>query len=79
MTGWRLGAAIGPQEIISHINKLNTNDEACTTHFIQWAGLSLNSPLAKDFLHNTLLPELKRRRDLVCLYRIQRALSPLCL
>ena len=65
MTGWRLGAAIGPKEVIGHINKLNTNDEACTTHFIQWAGLSLTSSLAKDFIHQTLLPELKRRRDLI--------------
>ena len=39
MTGWRLGAAIGPKEIIDCINKINTNDEACTTHFIQLAGI----------------------------------------
>jgi aspartate/methionine/tyrosine aminotransferase len=39
MTGWRLGAAIGPKEIIEKINKINTNDEACTTHFIQYAGI----------------------------------------
>jgi len=37
MTGWRLGAAIGPTEIIATINKLNTNAESCTTHFIQRA------------------------------------------
>lgn len=65
MTGWRLGAAVGPAEVINHINRLNTNDEACTTHFIQWAGLHLMSPSAQDFLHKTLLPELKKRRDLV--------------
>ena len=35
MTGWRLGAAIGPTEVINVINKLNTNAESCTTHFIQ--------------------------------------------
>ena len=39
MTGWRLGAAIGPQEIADTIAKLNTNDESCTTHFVQWAGV----------------------------------------
>jgi len=65
MTGWRLGAAIGPQEIIAHINRLNTNDEACTTHFIQWAGIHLTSEGAQNFLKNTLLPELKSRRDLI--------------
>jgi aspartate/methionine/tyrosine aminotransferase len=39
MTGWRLGAAIGPREIIEVIAKLNTNDESCTTHFIQYGGV----------------------------------------
>jgi aspartate/methionine/tyrosine aminotransferase len=37
MTGWRLGAAAGPPEIISVIAKLNTNMESCSNHFIQWA------------------------------------------
>ncbi|MCB0074595.1 MAG: aminotransferase class I/II-fold pyridoxal phosphate-dependent enzyme, partial [Caldilineaceae bacterium] len=37
MTGWRLGAAIGPQPVIDVFNKLNTNAESCTTHFIQRA------------------------------------------
>ena len=31
MTGWRLGAAIGPQAVIDVFNKLNTNIESCTT------------------------------------------------
>jgi aspartate/methionine/tyrosine aminotransferase len=39
MTGWRLGAAVGPQDIADTIAKLNTNDESCTTHFVQWAGV----------------------------------------
>jgi aspartate/methionine/tyrosine aminotransferase len=39
MTGWRLGAAIGPGEVASAIGKLNTNDESCTAHFVQWAGV----------------------------------------
>ncbi len=38
MTGWRLGAAVGPVEIADTIAKLNTNDESCTTHFVQHAG-----------------------------------------
>lgn len=37
MTGWRLGAAIGPKEVINVINKLNTNVESCSPHFIQRA------------------------------------------
>lgn len=37
MTGWRLGAAIGPKPIIDVFNKLNVNMESCSNHFIQWA------------------------------------------
>ncbi len=39
MTGWRLGAAIGPKSIIDWIAKLNLNDESCTAHFIQYAAI----------------------------------------
>ena len=33
MTGWRVGAAIGPEDIVAAIAKMNTNWESCTTHF----------------------------------------------
>ena len=39
MTGWRLGAAIGPADLAAVIGKLNTNDESCTTHFVQYGGV----------------------------------------
>jgi aspartate/methionine/tyrosine aminotransferase len=39
MTGWRLGAAIAPVPLAEQIAKLNTNDESCTAHFVQWAGV----------------------------------------
>jgi aspartate/methionine/tyrosine aminotransferase len=39
MTGWRLGAAVGPREVIDVINRLNVNQESCTNHFVQYAGL----------------------------------------
>ena len=39
MTGWRLGAAIGPKEVVEVIAKLNVNDESCSNHFIQWGAL----------------------------------------
>jgi aspartate/methionine/tyrosine aminotransferase len=39
MTGWRLGAAIGPKPIIDVFNKLNVNVESCTCQFVQYAGL----------------------------------------
>jgi aspartate/methionine/tyrosine aminotransferase len=39
MTGWRLGAAIGPKRLIDVITKLNVNDESCSNHFVQYAAL----------------------------------------
>ena len=39
MTGWRLGAAIGPKEVIAVMATLNVNQESCTNHFVQWAGV----------------------------------------
>lgn len=61
MTGWRCGAAIGPKEVIAAINKLNTNDESCTTHFIQRAMVTAipGDTTGPDAIVNTLL----ERRD----------------
>jgi aspartate/methionine/tyrosine aminotransferase len=39
MTGWRLGAAVGPQDLVDSIAKLNVNDESCSNHFVQYGGL----------------------------------------
>jgi len=39
MTGWRLGATIGPKEVIDVIAKLNVNDESCSNHFIQYGAI----------------------------------------
>jgi aspartate/methionine/tyrosine aminotransferase len=39
MTGWRLGAAIGPKPVIDIISKLNVNDESCSNHFIQYGAI----------------------------------------
>jgi len=61
MTGWRLGAAIGPKEIIEVITKLNVNDESCSNHFIQYAaieGLTGDQTEVKK-----ILKTLKERRD----------------
>ena len=61
MTGWRLGAAVGPDEVIAQIVKINTNDESCTTHFVQAAGVEA---LQGDQTGSRLiLAELERRRD----------------
>lgn len=61
MTGWRLGAAIGPREIIDVVAKLNVNDESCSNHFVQHGALEgltgdQSGPAA-------ILAALKERRD----------------
>jgi aspartate/methionine/tyrosine aminotransferase len=61
MTGWRLGAAIGPKEIINSITKINVNDESCSNHFIQYGvieGLTGDQTEVKE-----ILQILKERRD----------------
>ncbi|MCK5506066.1 MAG: aminotransferase class I/II-fold pyridoxal phosphate-dependent enzyme [Thermodesulfovibrionia bacterium] len=61
MTGWRLGAAVGPEEIIEGIAKLSVNDESCTNHFIQYGaieGLTGDQSCIKD-----IIKVLKERRD----------------
>jgi len=64
MTGWRLGAAVGPEWIINLINKLNTNDESCTTNFIQWAGIACLSKEGDDFTAE-VVKKLQERRDVL--------------
>lgn len=61
MTGWRLGAAIGPKSVIDVIAKINVNDESCTNHFVQYAGLA---GLTGDHSEvEAILATLKGRRD----------------
>ena len=62
MTGWRVGASIGPKKIIKHIAKLNINDESCTNHFIQCALASVMDKVEKDA--KSILDKLKVRRDI---------------
>jgi len=65
MTGWRLGAAIGPKELVNSIAKLNTNMEACTTQFVQFAGVTaVTDPEAAKFTAS-LVQTLKERRDCI--------------
>ena len=62
MTGWRLGAAIGPQKAIEAITKLNVNAESCSNHFVQYGALAgLQGP--QDEVQRNL-EALRRRRDL---------------
>jgi len=61
MTGWRIGASIGPENVIKVINKLNVNDESCTNHFHQWAMVeAINGDQSGS---KAILDELRKRRD----------------
>ncbi len=61
MTGWRCGAAIGPEEVITAISQFNTNIESCTTHFIQHA--MVEAIPGDTSGPDAILDELRRRRD----------------
>lgn len=61
MGGWRLGAAIGPNEAIAAIVRLNTNLESCTNHFVQWAGVEALSGDQEG--SREIMRTLRRRRD----------------
>ncbi len=61
MTGWRLGYAAGPEEIIKAMSKVQAHSVSCATSFVQKAGVvALTSP-AGDV--ETMVSEFKRRRD----------------
>ncbi len=63
MTGWRLGAAIGPAQFVEHISKINVNDESCSNHFIQYGALAGLQGSSKE--PQRILSILKERRDLL--------------
>ncbi|NQV51220.1 MAG: aminotransferase class I/II-fold pyridoxal phosphate-dependent enzyme [Candidatus Marinimicrobia bacterium] len=61
MTGWRLGCAAGPKAVIEAISKFNTNQESCSNHFVQMAGIAcLKGPNEPQ---NAILDQLKLRRN----------------
>lgn len=64
MTGWRLGAGIAPVEVAKVFSTMNTNNESCTTHFVQYAGIAAltgdQQPVAD------MLDVLRGRRDAAC-------------
>ncbi len=62
MTGWRLGASIGPKDIIDVIIKLNVNEESCSNHFVQYA--AIEGLIGDQTETRQVLEILKERRDL---------------
>ena len=63
MTGWRLGASIGPKPIIDAIAKLNVNDESCSNHFIQYG--VIEGMTGDQSGPRQIVETLKERRDKV--------------
>lgn len=63
MTGWRLGAAIGPRDVIEVISKLNVNQESCTCHFVQAAGIEALRGDQSGSL--AMIETLRERRDVL--------------
>jgi aspartate aminotransferase len=63
MTGWRIGYAAGPEQLIKAMGKLQSQSTSNPSSIAQWAALeALNGP--QDFIakHNEVF---KQRRDLV--------------
>ena len=67
MTGWRIGASIGPESLIKNMARFNINDESCTNHFIQHALASVLND-SNDY-GGGIIKKLVKRRDL-CLKKL---------
>jgi aspartate/methionine/tyrosine aminotransferase len=63
MTGWRVGGAIGPKDLIDTFNRLNVNYESCTATFIQHA--AVEALQGDQSGHHEIIRTLQQRRDLL--------------
>jgi aspartate/methionine/tyrosine aminotransferase len=61
MTGFRLGAAIGPIPVIDIVVRLNINWEACCNHFAQYG--AVEALTGGDNGRSAMLETLRERRD----------------
>lgn len=61
MTGSRLGCAVTPPVLAPTFSTLNTNDESCTTHYVQYAGIAALTGDQTPVQHT--LDVLRERRD----------------
>ncbi|MFH0766080.1 MAG: pyridoxal phosphate-dependent aminotransferase [Calditrichota bacterium] len=67
MTGWRLGYALGPEELIQGMSKVQSHATSNPTSITQWAGVeALNGPQHEI---SRMRQEFERRRNYV-LYRL---------
>ena len=63
MTGWRIGYAVGPEEIIGAMLRINENTLASPTTFVQYAAVeALRGP--QDAVKN-MVSSFERRRDIL--------------
>lgn len=69
MTGWRLGYAVGPKELIEGMSKVQSHQTSGATSIAQWAGVeALNGP-QHDIAR--MRSEFERRRNFV-LYKLHQ-------
>ncbi len=62
MTGWRLGYAVGPKELIKKMSRVLEATVSCTPEFIQYGGIAaLNGPQYVNDMMNAF----RERRDLL--------------
>ncbi len=63
MTGWRLGYAAGPEDIISAITKVHQNTMLSPANMAQWAAIEALENGEKDV--QEMLGEYRRRREVI--------------
>lgn len=69
MTGWRLGYAVGPREVIEAMGKIQSHSTSNPTAVSQWAGVAALTGTQTEMLR--MRDEFERRRNLA-LYEISR-------
>ena len=63
MTGWRIGTAIGPEDVIAKMALLLQTTSSCVTPFIQYAAIeAINGDQSEV---NKMVNEYKERRDIL--------------
>ncbi len=62
MTGWRLGVAIGPEQIIDKMNLMLNTIVSCVPPFIQYAGIEALEGDQRAIIH--MRDKYKKRRDI---------------
>lgn len=62
MTGWRMGFAVGPEDVIANMTKMQENIAACAPVPAQYAAIKAYK---EDFDYSYIQKEYQRRRDLL--------------